>query len=411
MNAPRASHPAVPATISRRTLLGAAMASSASALLAACGGGGDEPAPPTGGGTATTSSYTDGVISGFGSVIAAGVRFDDTTATITDEDGVALAAGTLRLGMKIEIEGGRVDRLAASALALRIRLNTEVLGPVSAVDVTAGTVTVLGQTVLVTSSTVFDDTLSGGLPAVAIGAVVEVYGILDPANSRVVATRIEAEDAANAYKLRGRIAGVDTTAKTFSINGQVINYAGVPAAQVPPGLANGQLVRVRLQTSQVGGQWVATLMRAGRRWPDAVLEAKLEGIVTAFDSASSFSVNGLPVNASAATFPDGTVGIVLGARVEVTGPVTGGVMQASSVEIEERRFPGPRSWDLRGEIGRLNTTSKTFALRGITVWYGGSVDFRDGTEASLANGVRVRVRGPLATDRTRLEARSIDFRP
>jgi Domain of unknown function (DUF5666) len=115
------------------------------------------------------------------------------------------------------------------------------------------------------------------------------------------------------------------------------------------------------------------------------------------------------VNASSATFPDGTAGIVSGARVEVTGPIAGGVMQASVVEIEERRFPGPREWDLRGEIGRLNTTDKTFALRGITVWYGGTVDFRDGTEATLANGVRVRVRGPLAADRTRLEARRIDF--
>jgi hypothetical protein len=85
-------------------------------------------------------------------------------------------------------------------------------------------------------------------------------------------------------------------------------------------------------------------------------------------------------------------------------------MQASKVEIEERRVPGPRQFDLRGEIGNLNTTDKTFALRGITVWYGGSVDWRDGNAATLANGLRVRVRGPLAADRTRLEATRIDLR-
>ena len=414
MNPTRNARQPLPAALSRRTLLAAAVASSASALLAACGGGGSDAAgeapPPAGGGTATTSSYTDGVISGFGSVIVGGVRFDDSSASVSDEDGVALAAGALKLGHTIEIEGGRIDRALGSALALRIRLNSEVKGPVEAVDATAGTLTVLGQPVLVTTSTLFDETLSGGLAAIAVGAVVEVYGILDPANGRIVATRIEAEDSATAYKVRGRIDNVDTAARSFSINGLAISYAGLPAAQVPPGLANGQLVRVRLATSPVDGLWVATALRGGRRWPDAILEAKLEGIVTAFDSSASFSVNGLPVNATTASFPDGTEGIVLGARVEVTGSIVEGVMQASQVEIEERRVPGPRQWDLRGEIGNLNTTDKTFALRGLTVWYGGEVDWRDGSEALLANGQRVRVRGPLAADRTRLEARRIDFR-
>ena len=414
MNPTRNARQPLPAALSRRTLLAAAVASSASALLAACGGGGSDAAgeapPPAGGGTATTSSYTDGVISGFGSVIVGGVRFDDSSASVSDEDGVALAAGALKLGHTIEIEGGRIDRALGSALALRIRLNSEVKGPVEAVDATAGTLTVLGQPVLVTTSTLFDETLSGGLAAIAVGAVVEVYGILDPANGRIVATRIEAEDSATAYKVRGRIDSVDTAARSFSINGLAISYAGLPAAQVPPGLANGQLVRVRLATAPVDGLWVATALRGGRRWPDAILEAKLEGIVTAFDSSASFSVNGLPVNATTASFPDGTEGIVLGARVEVTGSIVEGVMQASQVEIEERRVPGPRQWDLRGEIGNLNTTDKTFALRGLTVWYGGEVDWRDGSEALLANGQRVRVRGPLAADRTRLEARRIDFR-
>jgi len=396
----------LPAALSRRTLLAAAAASSASALLAACGGGGsDEPEAPT----ATASSYTDGVITGFGSVIVGGVRFDDSKAVLTTEEGAALAAGALRLGMTVDIDSGRVDRTAASALALRIRLNSELLGPVGAVDAVAGTVVVLGQTVLVTTSTVFDDTLAGGLAALTAGRIVEVYGIPDPANARIVATRIEAEDAAPAYKLSGRIASLDTTARTFAINGQVVNYAGVPTAQVPPGLADGQAVRVRLQTAPVGGQWVATALRGGRRWPESIVEAKLEGVITAFGSTSSFSVNGLPVNASAATFPDGTTGLALGARVEVSGSIVAGVMQATTVEIEERRVPGPRVWDLRGEVGQLDTAAKTFALRGITVWYGGTVEFRDGTAANLANGVKVRVRGPLAADRTRLEATRIDF--
>lgn len=396
-------------SISRRIALQAGMAAASLAVLAACGGGGDDAGTPTTPG-ATASSYTTGTVTGFGSIFVGGVRFDDSSATVTDEDGNSSSRSAVKLGMTVEVDAGAVDRVNSSALALRIRMGTEVLGPVGAVDTVAGTVQVLGQTVVVTSSTIFDETLSGGLAALTVGSVVEVYGILDPANGRIVATRIEAEDSATVYKLRGRIADVDTTAKTFTINGQVISYAGLPAGMVPPGLANGQLVRVRLQTAQVNGQWVATALRGGLRIPDGITSARIEGIVTAFDSTASFSVNGLAVNAANASFPDGTAGIALGARVEVEGTVSNGVLVASKVEIEERRFPGPRQWELRGELGNLNTTDKTFALRGVTVWYGGTVTYRDGTVANLANGARVEVKGVLSLDRTRLEATRIEFK-
>ena len=54
-----------------------------------------------------------------------------------------------------------------------------------------------------------------------------------------------------------------------------------------------------------------------------------------FTSTASFVVNGLTVNAANATFPDGIAGIVLGARVEVHGTVTDGVLVATKVEAED----------------------------------------------------------------------------
>jgi hypothetical protein len=394
-----------------RVALATSVAVGAASLLVACGGGGDAtPAaatPPT----TQAASYTQGAITGFGSVFVGGVRYDDSTASVADDDGNSKSRSDLRLGMMVEVDAGAVDRTAASALALRIRLGNEIVGPVGTVDTAASTVQVLGQTVLVTSSTIFDETLSGGLSALTAGKVVEVYGILDPANGRVVATRIEAEDSATSYKLRGAVAALDTTAKTFTINGQTVSYASLPAAQVPPGLSNGQIVRVRLQTTQVSGAWVATALRGGLRLPEtAQREAHVEGVISAFTSTSSFQVNGLQVDASGATFPDGTTGVVLGARVEVEGTVSNGVLVATKVELEERRSPGERPLELRGEMANLNTVDKTFALRGVTVWFGGTVSYKDGTVASLANGKRVEVKGVLSTDRTRLEAQRIEFK-
>ena len=393
-----------------RLALASATAIGATALLVACGGGGD--ATPAAGATPpVASSYTQGAITGFGSVFVAGVRFDDSAATFDDDEGNSRSRSELKLGMMVEVDAGAVDRSAASALALRIRLGNEIVGPVGTKDVAASTVQVLGQTVLVTTSTVFDETLAGGLSALTTGTVVEVYGILDPTTGRVVATRIEAEAGATAYKLRGQISNLNTTLKTFTINGQLISYASLPGVGVPPGLTNGQIVRVRLQTTQVAGAWVATALRGGLRVPDvARRDAHVEGVISTFTSTGNFEVNGLKVDASGATFPDGTAGIVLGARVEVEGVVTAGVLVASKVEIAERRTPAERPLELRGELGNINTTDKTFALRGVTVWYGGAVEYRDGTEVTLANGKRVEVKGVLSTDRTRLEARRIEFK-
>ena len=200
-------------------------------LIAACGGGGSDDSSSTGSstdtGTATATAFTQGTVTGFGSVIVNGVRFDDSSCTVTDDSGTAQALGALRLGMRVEIDSSAVDTTTATARAHALRFGGLVTGPVEAVDATAGTLTVLGQGVDVTSTTVFDDSLAGGLAAVATGAVVEVHGLLDSATGRITATRIEPESSATRYKLRGVVRALDSTAKTFRIGAATINYAGV----------------------------------------------------------------------------------------------------------------------------------------------------------------------------------------
>jgi hypothetical protein len=382
----------------------------ATALLAACGGGGDA-SPDAAAPTEVAADYTQGVITGFGSVIVGGVRYDDANALVSDDDDNRRDRSLLKLGMVVQVDGSAVDRALGTARALRIRFGSEVLGPVGTIDTAAATVEVLGQTVLVTTSTVFDESLAGGLAAITTGDVLEVHGILDPANSRIVATRIELEDSALAYRLRGVISALDTTAKTFRIGDELISYSGLLSADILPSLlVNGQVVRVLLQTTQVNGAWVATRLVPGVRLIDGSLpDAHVEGVITSFTSTSQFAVNGLAVDASNAAFPDGRDAIALGARVEVTGTVTDGVLVATKVEVEDRRDNGRRALELHGALSNLDTAAKTFALRGVTVWYGGTVLWKDGTEASLANGQSIEAKGVLSADRTRLEALLIDF--
>jgi hypothetical protein len=384
------------------SLLRAALACLSSLLLlVACGGGVD-----TGG----TGSYSSGPITGFGSIIVNGVRYDEATASVQDDDGTVRSGSELRLGMMVDIDASPLgsDANGPFATARTIRFGGEIVGPVGSVDATSGSLVVLGQTVRVNASTVFDEAFAGGLAGVALGQVVEVHGLFDAASLSYTATRVEPKADAQLYRMRGIVSQLDTTARTFRVAGQTINYADIAPADLPL-LVNGRFVRVLVRTTQVAGQWVAVVVRAGVRTLDDRSEARLEGRISAFTSTSRFSVNGIDIDAGAASFPDGTAGVVLGARVEIEGALQGGVVVARKVEIQTDDKLRDRGFQLFGVVASVNTVPKTLVLRGVTINYGFTLRYDNGTEADLAAGRRVHVRGLLSADRTRLVSTRITF--
>jgi hypothetical protein len=411
--------PSTPNRMRRHLLLGAASLG-AGGLLAACGGGGDS-ADPSGAG-ASASSFVEGPITGFGSIIVGGVRFDESRASILDDSGGVQSRDALRLGMVVEIDGGRIDRppgvpgALGLCVAIRVVLGQSLVGPVNAVDAAGSALTLLGQKVVVTSATVFDDGIVGGLAGIVPGDIVEAHALYDPVLVQFVATRLELKPGATEYRLRGKVSNLDPTAGTFKIGSELIDYSGAQPS-VPSALVDGAFVRVRMQTAQVNGAWLATKVTIGLRALIPRGESEVEGVISSFTSLQSFEVNGLPVETSGSTrFPDGSAGIVLGARVEVRGEIVGGVLLATQVELKEPRIK-PLQFEFHGTVDRIDPAAQTFTLLGarglvgLTVWYGGTVEYRNGSEASLANGRRVEVKGVLAADRTRIEARRIEFRP
>ena len=182
-------------------------------LLAGCGGGGD--AGPSSGGTGTAppaSSFAAGPITGFGSIIVNGVRFDDSSALVTDDEGGASSKDLLRLGMTANVKGGAIsdDGTGARARATEISVGAAVVGPVSAVNTAAKSLVVLGQTVLVLDTTVIDAGLVGGFAGIAVGSVLEVHGTLDATTGTDHGDAARAEAvAASGYKLRGVVAGLE----------------------------------------------------------------------------------------------------------------------------------------------------------------------------------------------------------
>ena len=384
----------------------------AAVVLTGCGGGGSgDSASP-----ATRTSFAAGPITGFGSIIVNGVRFDDSSASVSDDDGNSRRNDELRLGMMAEVESSGIttDGSGSHGKARSIRFGSEIVGPVFSVAADGKSLVVLGQTVQVTATTLFDDRLVGGLAGLVPGtSVVEVHAVLDVATGVYAATRIEPKSNAQFFKLRGVVSNIDKTAHTFKIgNGtDTISYDAI-AASVPAALDNGLMVRVKLQTAQVAGKWVAANIKSGVRKLEDHDEAEIEGTITAttFAVDKKFSVNGIPVDATNATFPKGSDGIVLGARVEVKGSAVNGVIVATRVNLEDENDREREGFELHGIISAFDGTAKTFVLRGVTVSFGGAnVEFRKGAAADLANGKKIEVKGVRSSDGMTLAATRISF--
>jgi hypothetical protein len=376
------------------------------ALLPGCGGG-------VGSGGTGTGSFASGPITGFGSIIVNGVRFDDSAASIRDDDDAPRSSGELKLGMQVQVEGDAIATDSSSnrtARASSIRVGSEMVGPVSARDVAGSTLTVLGQTVVVGTETVFDSSLPSGLASITVGQVLEVHAQYDAGSGRYRASRVEPRAGAATWSLRGLVAAVDATARTLRIGAATFSIAG--AAGTPPDLAAGQTVRLLLATgTDASGRFTVTSFGTALRTPPDRAQAELRGFVTAFTSATSFSVNGQAVDARNASFPDGTAGLGLGTRVEIAGRIEQGTLVATAVSIESDERVVQRGFDFRGSISAVNTTALTITVRGEVISTARS-DLRidNGTRADLVVGRNVDVKAQLDASRTRLEATRITLR-
>lgn len=382
----------------------------ATLLLAVIGcGGGVE----TGGTGPTGSSFVEGPVSGFGSVIVAGIRFDESNARVEDADGTPRSRSELRLGMRLEIDAGPVlddSDGGRSASADRVRIVAELLAPVTLIGPSGLFIEVLGQVVRINAATVIDGVAGGSAP-LAVGDVVEVHGFVDTASlvDGYVATRIERRSTPPpAYRVRGLVRDLDPAARTLRIGTQLFDLA---ATGVPAGLGNGQIVRLVASTARASGRWPVQAISAVSRQLLDRDEAQVEGLITSFTNTARFEVNGILIDASNASFVNGSAGVVRGARVKVRGNAAGGVLVASSVALRSDTDAFNEGVDIRDLIATVDSAAQTFTLRGITVFYGNAPRVDNGSLADLVNGVgrSVRVRGVLSADRTRVVASRIEF--
>ncbi|WP_374602563.1 DUF5666 domain-containing protein [Niveibacterium sp.] len=375
-------------------------------VLAACGGGGGGDSGVGSGGTGVApNGFSSGTVTGFGSVIIDGVRFDDSSASIEVERNPASpTAGTssdIKLGMKVETELNPDDTIKHLTVA------PEVIGRITSLSGTG--FVVAGQTVVISTDPATPTVFEGatGLADLAIGDIVEVHGARD-ASGAIVATRVERKDPTSATLVRvvGIVTALDSTAKTFKIGTLTVDYGAATVLPATATLTEGQRVAVWSNVA-VSDAGVLTAKAVRIKNPSIADGAKvrLGGLVADLDTTNvTFKLAGVSVDAKTATFEKGTVAdLANGRAVRVEGTWTAGKVVASKVKFV--RDEGDAEVSLTGAITDFVSVS-SFKVRGVPV-DASTATLSGGTVDNLANGVLVKIEG--AYDAGVVKATSLTF--
>jgi hypothetical protein len=391
-----------------RTLIGAACAA---AILSACGGGGGgaaapAPAPAAPAPVVLGAPTVSGTVTGFGSIIVDGVRIDDKlVAALKEHANGDLGAVELKLGQHVEVEHD------GNLVATKIRVNAEVEGAVSATDLVAKTMTVLGQTVTINTDAALGPVTVFGAPYLKLDDV----KVADPVEVSVQATRVEKKTEVEvADRVNGIIYDLSASAHTFKVGNLLIDYSA--ATMLPAGvvLANGNEVTVAIPVGTVekGVAVKASAIKVkDRRTETLGKEVELGGAVSAFNTETKvLTVNGIKVDVSTVKFNQdgkGLADLKPGAYIVVKGTYTAdNVLKAATVVVRGVDQEKGKEVELHGTIVDFHSVAD-FKVRGVTVDATG-VTFDNAScpnATGLGNDLQVAVFGTLsATGSVKLAA-------
>ncbi|MEX8514238.1 MAG: DUF5666 domain-containing protein [Leptothrix ochracea] len=377
------------------------------AVLMACGGGG----VGTNGTGSAPQGLSVGTVTGFGSVIVDGARFDDTVANVLIERQPGkLDRAEVKLGQGVEI-GFDVDGAGThQGVARQIQIEPALIGPVGSVGLK--TLTLLGQTVQINTDPAFGPVTVFEPPYLALSSVkpadwVEVHAIAVPAvaggQPSWVATRIEQRVPMASARLHGAVTGVSgvTPNQHFQL-GAVTVQLSAPVQLLTPAtpLTNGQVVTIFADPaafdpvrSVLTAQAVRMRDRLASKSPAAV-DDYIGGVVSGSDGLNGlFVLDGVIVHWDGATvisggtasnLLDGTYVRVQG-RFDIDGSFQSHVIQLRNVVTEKAAevrgtvtnwLPGTRQFTVRDVV--IDATSPSIVLENFNLALCGATDLSNG---------------------------------
>lgn len=393
--------------------------------LSACGGGGvgisvggvtgggansGGNVPNTGGGTdlaslpgtGGTGIVAEGSISGFGSVILNGIKFDDTQVSAARAvlvDGDSVTSAELRLGMVATVRGERSAAAPTTGTATSIEVWSAARGTVSdlsdlSVNKLAGTFSIDGMKIRTTTNTVLD-AINAAAPW-SNGMSVMVWGLQATSDASTwTATRVARVAASPERVLSGMVNVED--------DGVYLGDLLLTGAAIA-GLKQGALVRVQgtlMSAHHLAVNSLKVLANTAIA-PSAGSEITLEGYVSAALTNGRFGLGQWVVEVSGLS---DTAQIVVGAEVSVTGTYQNKVMQARTLNVLDEQES--KLVEIEARIESFASVAN-FVLRGQRCDASGA-SMKSGVAQRLAVGLKVKVQGTRAGDMLRVQTLEADL--
>lgn len=409
----------------RRRLLagaGAVLVSGLAGMLAGCGGGsmdsGDGAPQPqiqgvdSGGTGRRMNSFIKAALDSVGPAMVGTLRIDLQNSSLTGADGQILAASVLQPGMTVQVLAAPLvgEGSVQVARASSVQLAEQLLGPVTALAPAAAPgggpagFMLLGQSVVLTARTVIDPALGADAGSLVSGMVLRVWGELDAAGGRIVASRVDLPPSDARHQVRGLLSALDLAQGRAGIGGLAVQTTPEQLARWAAGLALGQVVRASVEAAAPGQPVVLLALRADALVLPDELQVELEGRLGLSPGAMRLLVDGVAVDLSGLTADAAAAAAALptGSRVVARGRSVGGLLLAQSVAAESD--DADPVTELEGTISSANPAGRSFVLRGLTVLWGADTRIIGGPVSLIAARRKAAVKGRLSADRLSLQA-------
>lgn len=202
-------------------------------------------------------------------------------------DGHSGRATQLKVGQIVTVQSASLGNGNGNT-ASSVAFTGSVVGPIDHIDLTSGTFTVLGQTVVVTASTLFGDGIQpAALGALQVGTDVEVSAFAT-ASGQLQASRIDLQTAGAPLQVQGTVQALNSGSQTFQINSLTVDYS---QAAVTGPLANASTVTVVATEYPSAGTLHATNVQVSNGDGGvAGMNGQVDGLITSMQSQSAFYV-------------------------------------------------------------------------------------------------------------------------
>ena len=368
--------------------------------LTSCGPSVDLTGLGNGGNTGGTGV---GPVTGFGSVIVNGVKYDD--AGIDDTgffDGHGRNKSGLMAGMMVKITATGVNDVSGTGTATKIEVLRHVDGPLddNGVNLATNRFRVMGQSVVSDTTTVFDNVVAGTL--IDLAAIdnlakgggrpeLEVHGIGDNTGT-IHATFVHLWDndivAGRDVQVKGIVADDNVVGKTFTLGTSSVSYI-----DRPEGLGNGVFIEAK-GTFRTTDNTVSTTTvtvedpAAGQEAGDLVkAEGYVRRIVTAgaqFELAGADGLQLIHWSTGSVAFRDGAAAnLLVGARVDVEGKRN----LDKTVAAKEISFRNPSNIRMDTTVPVPASPPNSLRLFGKTVIVNSLTQFKDSRDGLSTFGL------------------------